>query len=402
MQLKPQPPRQPSRRLCPFPSRARFEVHLRGIGYSHPVRGVVVILAVAALVGCDRTPTAPAPPPASTQPGRERVSVRFLAPLAPARTTHLARSGEGTIWWVQETESGDDVVFAMGADGVPRATALTSARVLEALELTQAANPRGNFHSLAADRDGRVWFYFAGRAGRRPVACVGRFDPRDGAVRIVISLQQVQEATGMGASLVLARGTVLALGRGEELWLWVRHSDGSRMLRVDAATGTFWSAFEEVTTESARLLSMTRPNLAPGAAADGLLLIDPGNVELWRIDAAGRAKSLHALVGLPTVLSTPTADAKGRAIFVAADAPLIPARTEEEAAQILPVRYPAVLIVESGKLRAIGRDRIDVPQGLALESMRIQQLLAEPEAETLIGYDEHSGALVRLKITAEQ
>jgi hypothetical protein len=375
----------------------------RAVAYIAAVRhGLFALILAVVIAGCDRAPQAPAPPTTSTQPGPKRVSLRVLAPLAPARTTHLARSGDGTIWWVQEAEAGDDVIFAMGVDGVPRATALTSARMFEALELAQAANPRGNFHSLAADRDGRVWFYFAGRAGRRAVACVGRFDPRDGAVRIVISPQQVQEATGMGASLVLARGTVLALGRGEELWLWVRHSDDSRMLRIDAATGTFSRPFEEVTTESARPLSLTRPNLAAGAAADGLLLIDPGNVELWRIDAAGRAKSLHALVGLPTVLSAPTADANGRAIFVAADAPLIPARTDEEAAQILPVRYPAVLIVESGKLRAIGRDRIDVPQGFALESMRIEQLLTEPEAETLIGYDEHSGALLRLKITAGQ
>ena len=355
------------------------------------------------IAGCDRAPTAPAPPPpVSTQPGRERVSLRVVVPLAPARTTHLARSGDGTIWWVQEGEEGDDVVFAMGSDGVPRATALTSAFLLDAMELAQTANARGNFHSLAADPDGRVWFYFAGRAGQRAVASVGQFDPRDGAVRVVISPQQLREATGMGASLVLARGSVLALQRGEELWLWVRHSDGSRMLRIDAASGTFWRAFEEVTTESGRPLPLTRPNLAAGAAADGFLMIDPGNVELWRIDASGRAKSLHPLVGLPTVLSAPTGGAKGHAIFIAADAPLIPARTDEEAAQILPVRYPAVLIVESGKLRAIGRDRIDVPQGFALESMRIQQLLAEPEPETLIGYDEHSGALLRLKITTEK
>jgi hypothetical protein len=365
-------------------------------------RFIVILVLVTASLGCDRAPQAPTPRAASTQPGRERVSLRVLAPLAPARTTHLARSGDGTIWWVQEAEADDDIAFAMGTDGVPRATALTSARVLGSLELAQAANPRGNFHSLAADRHGRVWFYFAGRAGRRAMACVGRFDPRDGAMRVVISPQQMQEATGMGASLVLARGAILSLQRGEELWLWVRHSDGSRMLRIDSTTGTFWRAFEDVTTESARPLPLTRPNLAAGAAADGLLLIDPGNVELWRIDAAGRAKSLHPLVGLPTVLSAPTADANGRAIFIAADAPLIPARTDEEAGQILPVRYPAMLIVESGKLRAIGRDRIDVPQGFALESMRIQQLLAEPEADTLIGYDEHSGALLRLKITTGQ
>ncbi|MDQ3439985.1 MAG: hypothetical protein M3478_06495, partial [Planctomycetota bacterium] len=85
---------------------------------------------------------------------------------------------------------------------------------------------------------------------------------------------------------------------------------------------------------------------------------------------------------------------------VAADAPLIPARSDAEAAIVHSTRYPALLIVESGKLRAISRDEIDAPQGFALESMRIQQLLAEPDAQTLLGYDEQSGALLRLRIVA--
>jgi len=288
----------------------------------------------------------------------------------------------------------------MDSDGVPRATVLTSARVLEALEVAQNPEARGNFHSLAVGRDASVWFYFSGTAARRPVVCVGRFDPRDGGVRIVIPPAQAEAVTAMGASLVLARGTILPLNRGEEMWLWLRHSDGAQVLRIDTTSGACWRAFDAVTTESGQMLSITRPSLRAGAAADALLLLDPPAVELWQISIAGRAKSLHALVGLPTALSAPAADANGRTYIIAGDAPLIPARTDAEAETILPVRYPALLIIESGKLRAIGRDKIDAPGTIALESMRIQELVTEPDAQSLIGYDEESGALLRFRIAA--
>ena len=379
----------------------------RGLGYIARVTRVISIGVLLWLVasGCDRSTPAPTPPttaPAgSRDPARQRVTVRVIAPLTPGRPTHVAQSRDGTIWWVQETDEGGDVAFTMGGDAVPRATALTSAAVLDALDPGQATRARGNFHSLAADRDGRLWFYFAGAVGRRSVACVGRFDPRDDAVRIVVSPKQVEEATGMGASLVLARGTILGVAGGDEMWLWVRHSDGARVLRIDPASGTHWRAFEAVTTEAGQPLSLTRPELRAGAGPDGLLLLDPTSVELWRVGPDGRATSLHPLVGLPTTLSSPAADAKGRAFVVASDTPLIPARTDEEAAKILPVRYPALLIIESAKLRARGRDQFDAPEGFALESMRVAELLTEPGANTLIGYDEASGSLLRFGIGGE-
>ncbi|HEV2295123.1 MAG TPA: hypothetical protein VGR35_14815 [Tepidisphaeraceae bacterium] len=324
--------------------------------------------------------------------------MQVVALLPTSRPTHLARSDDAMIWWVQESEQGQEAAFALGADGVPRATALTAGRVLAALDLVSspAVRASGNFHSLAAGPDGRVWFYFAGGAGRRAASCVGTFDARDGAIRIVVNDTQLASATGMGRSLVLARGTLIA--RGDDLSLWVRHSDAAGLFRIDPNSGGVLRPFDTVTTQSGERLTLTRPDLAMGAAPDGLLLLDPGRVELWRIDSAGRAFSLHTLVGLPTFLSAPSADATGRAFLVAADAPLIPARTDEEAHQVLPVRYPALLIIESGKLRAIGRDDMTAPEGFALPEMRVQQLLADPQTQSLIGYDEKSGALVRFRL----
>lgn len=322
----------------------------------------------------------------------------MVALLPTSRPTHLARGDDATIWWVQESDDGHDVAFALGGDGVPRATALTTNGVLAALGLEHSTPSRasGNFHSLAAGRDGRVWFYFAGGAGRRSVSCVGTFDPRDEAIAIIVNDAQLRKATAMGPSLVLARGTLAA--RGGNLWLWVRHSDQAGLFRIDATSGSLSRPFETVNTESGRTLTLNRPGLALGAAPDGLLLLDIGLVELWRIDDSGRATSLHPLVGLPSVLSAPAGDAKGRAFILAANAPLIPARTDEEAKQVLPTRYPALLVIEPDKLLPIGREDITAPEGFALQDMRVQQLLAEPGSDALIGYDEQSGALLRFRI----
>lgn len=348
-------------------------------------------------LACDRAAQAPsATAPAAS--GREQVDVSVVALLPTSRPTHVARTGDATIWWVQESDDGQDVAFSLAADGVPRATALTVARVLAAMDVAPSANsrPSGNFHSLAVGPGGRLWFYFAGGAGRRAVSCVGTFDPRDDAIAIVLNEAQLAKATAMGPSLVLARGMLVT--RGDDVWLWVRHSDGAGLFRIDATSGALSRPFDAVKTQAGETLTLNRPGLALGAASDGLLLLDLGRVELWRIDEAGRATSLHSLVGLPTVLSAPAGDATGRAFILAADAPLIPARTDEETFQIVPARYPALLVIESGELRAIGRDDILAPERFAVREMRVQQLIVEPNMNSLFGYDEQSGALLRFQV----
>ncbi len=363
--------------------------------------GLLIVLAfILTALGCDRAPQAP-PVTNSSAPLPERVEARVVAMLPTSRPTHLAVAGDATIWWVQESDDGRDIAFALGSDGVPRATALTTGRVLEAsgIEQSGAARGSGHFHSLAVADDGRVWFYFAGGAGRTSVSCVGTFDPRDDSIKIVLDNATLKQATGMGPSLVLARGTLVVLG-GDDVWLWVRHSDGAGLFHIDATSGVASRPFDAVTTQTGQTLTLHRPGLAMGTGTGGLLLLDLNLVELWRIDPAGRATSLHSLVGLPAFLSTPAGGAAGRAFVLAADAPLIPARTDEETRQILPVRYPALLVIEPGNLRTIARGDITPPEGFALKEMRVRPLLHEPGTDTLIGYDENSGALLRFQIVA--
>jgi hypothetical protein len=104
---------------------------------------------------------------------------------------------------------------------------------------------------------------------------------------------------------------------------------------------------------------------------------------------------------LPSVLSAPVGDGAGRALCFAADAPLIPARSDEEARKpVLPVRYPAMLVFDNGALRAIGKDALTAPQGFNLDEMRVQQLIPGGEAGVVIGYDEHSGALLQFRVVS--
>lgn len=354
-------------------------------------------------LACERAPHA-TPQSVPAGPMQERVDAAVVTMLPPGRPTHIARAGNGTLWWVQESDAGQDVVFALADDAVPRATALTSGRVLAALNLGAAApKASGTFHSIAAANDGRIWFYFAGGAGRRTVTCVGTFDPSDDTIHIVLNDAQLQKATAMGASLVLARGTLVAAPGGDMLWLWIRHSDGSALFGVDAKTGDVAAPIEVVNTTAGAPLRMTGPGKAVGAASDGgLLLRDTRDVELWQIDPSGRATLLHALSGLPTALSAPAGGAGGRTFMVAGDAPLIPARSDEEALEpVLPVRYPALLIVEDGTLRGIGGQDFALPAGVTPQEMRVHELLAEPE-NALVGYDEHSGALLRFRISSRQ
>ena len=249
-------------------------------------RLLVSFAFIVTCLGCDRRPAQfPVPQPSTPS---HRIDVGIVATLLSGRTTHLARADDGTIWWVQETDGGEDIAFAMGGDGVPRATGLTSQSIFAALAIGESARPispaasstpasGGNIQSLAADADGRVWFYFAGGTGRRDVAAIGSFDPQNGTVRIAAGTDTLRKSTSMGGSLVLARGTIVrgagghgAVGDdagGDALWGWVRHSDISALFLIDAKTGALTRPFDGPQTEGG-LLAMTRTGQQLGGGVE--------------------------------------------------------------------------------------------------------------------------------------
>lgn len=357
----------------------------------------LMIIAGAAALGCDRD--APAPVSAPSAPVRRSVEIRPVAPLLPARPTHVAVDARGNVFWSQEGESGDDVVFSLGDDGVPRGTRLTAASVLAETREAAGEQASGNIQSLAFGADGALYFYVSGGTERRTIAALGRFVPATSVIQLVAPTKQLTAASRMGRALALARGTVVA--SGNRIVLWLRHTDASAMLELVASGGTTQLKPAPPVQTDAGPLRLTRENqfLVPGR--DGaLLLLDLTSAELFMIDPAGKATMVHELLGLPRALSLPAVDARGRVLLVAGDAPAIDPRTEGQAALSM-IEHPALLILDRDRVDVVSRKDIDAHAGFSLPGMKLQQLVPDRANDAFIGYDESSGELLRLRLRGE-
>src|SRR5689334_18929207 len=111
------------------------------------VLAAAAVVAAIALAGasCDRQP----PRVVSTAPSAPRLALELkpLTPLLPNRPTHVVLDSLGNIYWAQETDRGDDILFIMGEGEIPRATQLSVANVAAAMG---ASGATGNLQSIAA------------------------------------------------------------------------------------------------------------------------------------------------------------------------------------------------------------------------------------------------------------
>src|SRR5688572_7409786 len=108
---------------------------------------LTLLIALPLLSGCgdDRPAVAPATRPTATALD---LSLKPLTPLLPNRPTHVTVDRFGNVYWVQETDRGDDAMFVIGEGGIPRATQLTVPNV--AALLGAGTGARGNIHGVAA------------------------------------------------------------------------------------------------------------------------------------------------------------------------------------------------------------------------------------------------------------
>jgi hypothetical protein len=369
---------------------------------------VFALLALLwAIPACDRKPAAPTfvPPPKDEGPSYE-IRLEPVTPLSPARLTHVALDTLGNLCWIQETDKGDDTLFIMGDDRVPRAADLSTDRICDALD---ASGGTGNIQSIAPAPKGEIYFYFLGVKGRKTLACLGLYSNKTAQVRVLADTNTLMDETGLGKSITLARGTVVS--RGGSFWLWVRHTDASALHRlryVDIPPAGY------VALERGRLnvrvegqkVDLTHPDYSISPAGeDSLFWFDRTDAMLYRIDSNGYVKLFKSMVGLPVSLSTPALDAQGRIVIFAADAP----KSEvKNISQIdLPrlrvtVPYPAILMLEQDSLRAIGGDKFEIYPGVSLAAMRLSELLPEPRERAWIAYDANSGELIRMRIAERQ
>jgi hypothetical protein len=368
----------------------------------------VLPLLLVVAVACDRETAPGVATTAPTGPSLQ-LELKPLTPLLPNRPTHVTLDSLGNIYWAQETDRGDDILFVMGEGDIPRATQLSVANIAAAMGYAGAT---GNLQSVAAAAGGEIFFYFSGAKGRRSLACFGQYSPKNERVRILVDGDALAGATGMGRSLALARGTVVA-DRGRRVWLWVRHTDAWAVFAIDMPSMppegplALVRAFETVRfAGNAVELNRDEYELSPGPSQT-LYWLDPMDAEVRQIDAQGTAKTVRSLVGLPSALSAPVNDRAGKLVtFAAAPTqanPLLEPKTEEQAPMKggLDVTYPAMLIFDGKDVTAIGRDDILAYAGFPTHGMRLAQLVLHPTEDAWFTYDAGSGELLRLRVRAK-
>lgn len=361
-------------------------------------RFLLLLLCLLPLACKRRQSPAPVPPPPAVS--IPTLDVQSLMPLIPGRPTHLAVASDRQFYWVQESTAGDDVVFGLDSKMIPAATPLTTAKILAE---SGAAGGTGNFQSLAWVDD-QLYFYFLGGQKSRVIACLGRYSPTTGQIRILANTQWLDRAFGMGPSLALARGRIIATaGHG---WLWLRHTDRSLLLQFDPASLApaspieFHQPFTSIQSPDGPLL-LTLPKMRLSAGKDEqLLLTDLHSATLWTINPAGQATMTLSLVGLSSGLSIPATDPKLGFIFFAAAADPMSALTIDRIADP-PVRtsYPALLMINPDRPTAIDRQHFHTTGNLDPAAMRLNELYPDPSRQGYLSYDDSSGHLVLLKIT---
>jgi hypothetical protein len=370
------------------------------------MRAAVLFFFLIALAACDRDQTAPPATP-QPKPATRAVEVSDVTPLPPGRRTHVAPTETGQAFWVQELESGRQTIFAIGDGALPAATKLGSQAILDALGQPDGA---GSITSLAAARDGRLYFYFAGGKGKRTLAAFGVFAPGSPQPRILMDAAALARASEMGDALVLARGSVVRVG--EVVWLWLRHEDGYALLSLDetrpgAVTRRPFTAVHAPLSGAASAavprLTSPRDDIAAGVG-NTLAYLDRRDGKLWRIDPLGETTVIADLADLPRDLTPPALDESGQRLVMFApqgrafvekpeDVEMAAAMGKELAAA---GEFPALVMLDGGRRESMGPAAFVAPQQVNLRALTVPRLVRD--RASWLAYEPQTGAMLRLKV----
>ncbi len=359
-------------------------------------RSFVLAIALCTGIGCDGTPPPPAKTAAKPIPWAQFTS---LTPLPVNRRTHIAAIGGGTIYWVQETDAGRDIAFAMNDGALPVATRLTSAAICE--KLAEPAGT-GNIQSLVGGSDSKLYFFFAGGKGRKSLTVLGSFSPSTSEIKILADAGKLKTDTALGDSLVLARATLVR--NADTIWLWLRHDDGFALTSFSTAQPNpqLRRPFESVTdvTQSIELTS-PREDLTAGPD-NSLVYLDRKHTQIWTIDSRGTASLLQSTKDLPQDLSTPQVDSAGNMLLFA---PQIAAATDPDDPASLGgatpdkntvAKFPAVITWFKNQRVIIDRDHMDVPARISVRELKISEFARFRTG--WLGYNSQTGDLLRMQL----
>jgi hypothetical protein len=344
------------------------------------------------MIGCDRP--APSTPTGGKRPTTMAVEITRVTPLPPNHRTHVAPTGNGQIFWVQEADTtGRETVFAISDGGLPSATRFSNASILEALRKSDAT---GSIQSMAAGADGKLYFYFQGGKKKLLLAALGTFSPETGKTQIIADTEALQRESQMGNALALARGSVVRVGN--VMWLWLRHPDGFALLSLEPGVG-LRRRVDQVRVEGATLrLRSSQEDLAAGLG-DWLIYLDRETGKLWKVTRMGEGSPIATLSDLPKATTAPSWDEQGRMIMFGPEG-LSFVEPQDNARAIPGVsggpQFPAMILFEGEKRIVLEREKFTAPASLNSRNLAIGELVRD--RSSWLGYDPPTGELLRIRI----
>jgi hypothetical protein len=375
----------------------------------------VMLSWIASVGGCDRPSSSGT---GSSATGQVTIELSPVTPLLPRLRTHFTVDSRGNLYWIQESDpapAGGDLVFVMGDSGVPQTLpALTTRQLLAAIKTDDTAGATGAVRSLAIGPNDELFVLFAGGTSRKPICTLFGYIFTTNKLRVIADTTQIMELSGMGASIDLARGSLVGFNR--DLWLWLRHSDAAALLQIEAreSTGRFELkrfALKPTTKIKPGLLTSDKEDLAAGPAQT-LYYVDRPRAMLWKIDVNGEFTAAQSLEGFSEAVTAPAVDSLGYIALIAGNADPLVARdftaSGSYAAQgvsspgWVQLPYPAFLQIQAaaGKTTTtltVKRDQFIAPAAIPVQDMQPRQLLLDRSTGTLITFDAASGELLRMK-----
>jgi hypothetical protein len=322
-----------------------------------------------------------------------RLSLTSAAVIAPDRTPSLAIDGADRLWWAQPGEAGEHFVFTLDERGLPRASALSAKRVATSLG---HADGSGQFVAMLGARSG-VIFVFVGRAGRRPIAGIGRYDPVEDQLTILHDTASLEQATGLSAALVLARIDLLP---GDPPTLWVRDLDRSLMFAVQDAS--LDRRQNRLLDETGAPVGGRAPDMSAVMLGRSLAILDPEIGRLFRVGEASQLvplNPLHEDCDYPANLVRVRVDGVDWALVVAVRRPPERPRRLGLGMPIDPgFALPALLLIDGRTQRVIDRDALRLPPGVPPHLLHPTRLAVSPDGSTLVLYDATTGQLLRASL----
>jgi len=357
---------------------------------------VAALMLCWGVIGCDRPVPSVA---AGKKPTTMAVEITRVTPLPPNHRTHVAPTGNGQIFWVQEGDSvGRETVFAISEGGLPSATRFSNASILETLGQPDAA---GNIQSMVAGADGKLYFYFLREKKKVLLAALGTFSPETGKTQIIADTEALQRESQMGNALALARGSVVRVGN--VIWLWLRHEikgqDAFALLSLEPGVG-LRRRVDRVQVGGAKLrLTSAQEDVAAGLG-DWLIYLDRETGKLWKVTRMGEGSMIANLSDLPKAITAPSWDERGRMVMFAPEGLSFVEAQENTlggaAGASSGPQVPAIVLFEGEKRLLLDREKFSAPASLNVRNLAIGELVRD--RSSWLGYDPPTGELLRIRI----